>query len=141
MEFKVDGGEYLGRIIVELYRDHVPVTVQNFIEILIGHLGMCYKGCPVHRIVKDRYLQTGDVTKGNGTGGFSIYGESFDEENHNLKHTKAGEFLLIINRKEPRYNLSSFYIVQFFITRFRNSQLRMIPNYVRKEELIRILTG
>ncbi|XP_044756947.1 uncharacterized protein LOC123315348 [Coccinella septempunctata] len=95
LEFKVDGGEYLGKILVELYRDHVPVTVQNFMELLSGRFELGYKGCPVHRIVKDRYLETGDITKGNGTGGFSIYGESFDEENHSLKHTKAGVLSMV----------------------------------------------
>lgn len=95
LEFQVEKGEYLGKIIVELYKDHVPVTVQNFIELLNGAPGLRYRGCPVHRIVKDRFLETGDITRGNGTGGTSIYGESFDEENHSLKHTKAGVLSMV----------------------------------------------
>ncbi|KAL3277264.1 hypothetical protein HHI36_012615 [Cryptolaemus montrouzieri] len=95
IEFQVEKGEYLGKIIVQLYNDHVPVTVQNFLEIIRGDCDLTYKNCPVHRIVKDRFMETGDITKGTGTGGFSIYGENFDEEGHRLKHTKAGVLSMV----------------------------------------------
>lgn len=83
-------GENIGRIIIELYYDYAPVTVQNFLELCRGEEGLTYKNCSIHRIVKNQYLETGDITQGNGRGGFSIYGETFKEENHVLKHSKAG---------------------------------------------------
>ncbi|KAJ8922078.1 hypothetical protein NQ315_008719 [Exocentrus adspersus] len=89
LEFKELNGKTIGRVLIQLYYDHVPVTVQNFLEICSGN-ELTYKNCPVHRIVKGRFLETGDITKGNGRGGFSIYGQSFHEENHMLKHTRAG---------------------------------------------------
>nr|CAI5818984.1 unnamed protein product [Callosobruchus analis] len=90
MDFKVDNGEYLGRIIIELYFEFVPVTVQNFLEICKGASNLTYKNCLVHSIIRGKYLETGDITLGTGRGGISVYGDSFQEENHVLKHTKAG---------------------------------------------------
>lgn len=84
-------GEYLGKVIVELYYDYVPVTVQNFLSICKEEGGLTYKNCVIHRIIKNRYLETGDITHNTGRGGFSIYGKDFHEENHVLKHTKAGK--------------------------------------------------
>lgn len=89
LEFQEKQGRPVGRIVIELYYDHVPVTVQNFLEICNGD-NLTYKNCLVHRIVKGKFLETGDITKGTGRGGFSIYGENFHEENHMLKHTRAG---------------------------------------------------
>lgn len=83
-------GEYLGRAIIELYYDHVPVTVQNFLSIVRGDDRLSYKNCRIHRIVKGKYLETGDIMYGTGKGGFSIYGSHFHEEGHKLKHTKRG---------------------------------------------------
>lgn len=89
LEFQEKNGKPVGRIIIELYYDHVPVTVQNFLEICVGK-DLTYEKCLVHRIVKGQFLETGDITKGTGRGGFSIYGETFHEENHMLKHTRSG---------------------------------------------------
>lgn len=90
MDFRVKGGVYLGRIIIELYQDYVPVTVQNFLSICCKEDKLTYKNCPVHRVAPHEYLATGDITKGNGKGGTSIFGDTFAEENHRLKHTKPG---------------------------------------------------
>lgn len=86
-------GPVLGRVEIELYHDHVPVTVQNFLSICCGDnkSKLSYKNCLIHRIVPGKFLETGDVTKGNGRGGKSIYGDTFPEEGHQLKHTKAGD--------------------------------------------------
>jgi cyclophilin family peptidyl-prolyl cis-trans isomerase len=75
---------------IELYHDHVPVTVQNFLSICCGDnkKKLTYKKCPIHRIVPGRFLETGDITKGTGKGGTSIYGKHFAEEGHKLKHAK-----------------------------------------------------
>ncbi|XP_023012824.1 peptidyl-prolyl cis-trans isomerase F, mitochondrial isoform X2 [Leptinotarsa decemlineata] len=107
LEFQVRKGEYLGVVFIELYFDHVPVTVQNFVGICTGE-GLTYKNCLVHRIIKGQYLETGDITKGTGRGGASIYGERFHEENHMLKHTKAG--VLSMKRLPPTDNNSQFCI-------------------------------
>lgn len=90
IEFTVKDGPFLGRIIIELYHDHVPVTVQNFLALCSGEKKHHYKNCSVYRIVPGKYLETGDVTKDNGRGGASIYGKHFAEEGHRLQHTKAG---------------------------------------------------
>ena len=86
-------GPFLGRMEIELYHDHVPVTVQNFLEICSGQnkKKLSYKNCPVHRIVPGKFLATGDITLGTGRGGTSIYGKDFSEEGHKLKHTRTGK--------------------------------------------------
>lgn len=83
----------LGRIIIELYFDLTPVTVQNFMSLCKGEYGISYEKCQIHNIVRGQYIETGDITLGNGKGGLSIYGESFAEESHILKHTRMGLFL------------------------------------------------
>lgn len=82
----------LGKIIIELYHDIVPVTVQNFLSICKGECGITYEKCQIHNVVRGQCIETGDITLGNGKGGTSIYGEDFYEENHILKHTKMGLF-------------------------------------------------
>lgn len=95
LDFQVLEGEYLGRIVVELYSDIVPITVKNFTSICQPYGNLTYKNCPVHRIVKGRFLETGDITLGTGMGGCSFFGKEFDEENHVLKHTKAGVLSMV----------------------------------------------
>lgn len=91
MEFREITGRYVGRILIQLYHDYAPVTVQNFLELCKGTTAnLSYKNCKIHRIVPGKFMVTGDITKGNGRGGQSIYGESFDEEKHILKHSKPG---------------------------------------------------
>ncbi|CAG9829851.1 unnamed protein product [Diabrotica balteata] len=107
LEFSVKDGEYLGKIIIELYFDFVPVTVQNFMEICEGQK-LTYKDCLVHRIVRGQYMESGDITLGTGRGGTSIYGKTFSEENHLLKHSKAG--VLSMKRLPPTDNNSQFII-------------------------------
>ncbi|KAK4882397.1 hypothetical protein RN001_005716 [Aquatica leii] len=91
MDFRVKDGVYLGRIVIELYHDYVPVTVQNFMSICCDQDGLSYKNCQVHRVFPGLYIEAGDITKGNGKGGASIYGETFVEENHMLKHSRMGK--------------------------------------------------
>lgn len=81
---------HLGRIIIELYPDLAPVTVQNFVSICKGEHGLTYEKCQIHNIVRGQCIETGDITLGNGKGGMSIYGESFYEESPILEHTKMG---------------------------------------------------
>ncbi|CAN8021076.1 unnamed protein product [Ixodes persulcatus] len=106
-DVSVDGQE-IGRVRILLYKDVVPLTAENFRCLCTHEKGFGFKKSTFHRIIPGFMCQGGDITNHNGTGGRSIYGKKFDDENFELKHTGPG--MLSMANSGPNTNSSQFFL-------------------------------
>ncbi|KAK2584640.1 hypothetical protein KPH14_006988 [Odynerus spinipes] len=119
----------VGRIVIELFKDVLPRTAENFRALCTGEKGngvnnkkLHYKGSIFHKVVPQFMIQGGDIINFDGTGGESIYGTHFDDESFQISHSRGG-LLSMVNEGQPNTNSSQFIITTVPCTHLDNTNV------------------
>jgi len=134
------GEDYTGRFVIALFGETAPMTTMNFAAIARGYKRgkdrLHYKGSKIHRIVPDFVVQMGDITTGDGTGGASIYGPTFADEDMILSHRSAGWVSMANHGADT--NASQFFIM-LIRARWLDTKHVVFGKVIRGYEVIRTL--
>ncbi len=122
MDIGSSKSQIMGRVLFEVFMRKVPRTGKNFIELCKQkRKGRGYKGSTFHRIIPHFMIQGGDFTRGDGSGGHSIYGETFEDESFELKHDRPG--LLSMANSGPNTNGSQFFVTLEYLPHLDNKHV------------------